>query len=185
MNDSSTTGLQNPRTERLPAETHPDVVRGLPTTQWAGRGLPLLEEILNSHEFNWYGTSWMEKPPPPALRKEGEAYRQAVRIHGELSGSMEPATDDELGNVFYRLQGHYWTPNMTDSLARSVAWDYARLLGEKYPVDVLQAACDAWLMNPEKKFFPKPGELDEVLKTKLFTKQFRIRKLQRLLDLAE
>lgn len=145
----------------------------------------LLEEILTIAEFNWYGYAWDKHPPPPTLRKGGSAYLAAVNAHAELTARSQPAPVDALAGIFYRLQGHYWTPQMTEALAKSVAADYTRLLGGKYSVDEIQAACDDWLMNPENRFFPKPGEIDAILKRHRFAAQYRLKKLQRLLDLAD
>lgn len=145
------------------------------------RGLDLLRSLLNSDDYAWH--AWSEKPKPPALKKGGEAYRLAVEEVRRLEAESQPAPVEAFSAILYKLQGHYWTPNMSEALARSVAQDYQRLLG-KYPVDILQAACDDWLLNPTSRFFPKVGELEQILKEHQCKKNGRKRKIQLLIDSA-
>lgn len=144
----------------------------------AKRGKALLEEILEL-DANWYGLSFVSKPAPVIIAKGGELFRAAEASLREMKSMLKPAEKAEFSAIFYKLQGHYWTAQMSDGLARQVSLDYARLLSE-YPADILQKACDEWLMDDQKKFFPKPGEIDKILRRLMHQRKFRITKLERL-----
>jgi hypothetical protein len=58
---------------------------------------------------------------------------------------------------------HYWRPDFTPEQMRYLMADYLEDLGHIEPERV-EAACRQWRRNPENKFFPKIGELLELLK---------------------
>jgi len=78
--------------------------------------------------------------------------------------------------MLYRLQGHYWQGGMSEALAREVASDYVRLL-DGYPEAVWRDACDAILLDTERKFFPKIGEMKKALDAAQAKKRWRLTKL--------
>lgn len=147
----------------------------------------MLNAILDQTErINWYehrygATSLL---PVPILRKKSDVYVAAVEEAERLGKLLESASSLAFASVMYRLQGHYWQPSMTEKLAISVAEDYARLLGH-YPLDILQMACDDWLLDPKNQFFPKVGEIDERMKVLLCERKYRLRKLHKLIERAE
>ncbi len=123
------------------------------------RGQGQVDSILNFEDINWSGSKHHLRPVPIVDR---QAYDNIVERLEALDKTHEPAPKIALAGLLYKLQGHYWQPNMSEQLAREVANDYVRLL-DGYSIDVMQRACDRWLMNKENKFFPKVGELKDVL----------------------
>lgn len=100
-----------------------------------------------------------------------------------LEKELRPIENGEMSAALYRLQGHYWQPNMTQSLANSVASDYVRLLGG-YPKSVFLECCDKWLLE-DNKFFPKIGELKVLLDERTFLKKWRLKRVTKMLEKAE
>lgn len=108
----------------------------------------------------------------------------AEKARDALRKNMTPIRSDEMSAMMYRLQGHYWQTDMSEALARSVAADYVRLLGH-YPLPVFQEAIDSFLLNPKSKYFPKVGELEELLGSKMALKRWRLQRLEKLVEKAE
>lgn len=102
----------------------------------------------------------------------------------QLAPQFVPASADQRAAILYRLQGHYYQQGMSESLIRAVAGDYARLL-DSYPASVLQAAADECLLDPERKFFPKVGELKHICVRIHGRKSARYAKLLRLIELSQ
>lgn len=144
-------------------------------------GLRSLESVLEGR-YNWGKYAYdAGLEPVPALPVNSPLIYLAKQQLAELEDMSKPATANEFCFVMYRLQGHYWQASMSEKLAKVVADDYIRLLGH-YPVSVLNQAVDAWLLNPDKKFMPKIGELEEVIKSKLFQQNYKITKLKSLIE---
>lgn len=99
----------------------------------------------------------------------------------KVEKALVPATSDQFAGFMYRLQGHYWANTMSEKLAMSVAEDYKRLLGEKYPPDIIQKAYDEWLMEPKNKAYPKPGQLAELMDKHLYIRKNLAMKLRCLI----
>jgi hypothetical protein len=108
---------------------------------------------------------------PAHLR--GLATAELARIDGHLANL---APDGEVGGMLYTLQGHYWQAGMSEALMQQVAKDYIRLLGG-YPLEVFKRARDGWLLNPENRFFPKVGEIKQLLDAQLATMKWRKQQL--------
>ncbi len=136
-----------------------------------------LEAILSAN-INWLNAQTLRSYDPiPHIDEEvkEEANRELAVM------TKTPMNKMAISSFLYRLQGHYWVANMSDSLAKSVAEDYVRLLGD-YPLEVFQIAYDAWLMNPDNKFFPKVGEFNELLQSKNTTYNWKITRLKVILN---
>lgn len=100
---------------------------------------------------------------------------------------MQPAKSPDVGNCVFRLRGHFSITNRAhdENLERMVAEDYIRLLGEQgFSADTISAACDEWLLKG-KPFFPKISELNEVCKRIDAFRKYQIKKLKRLLEVAD
>lgn len=106
----------------------------------------------------------------------------AIQMLDSYQQYLEPAEPDKIAAELYTLQGHYWQQAMPESLMRAVANDYARLLGG-YSWKVFQKACDEWKLSTED-FFPKIGQLKEILDRKKAKVEMKIRRLNELLENA-
>jgi hypothetical protein len=140
--------------------------------------------VLNLEGINWgnwkFGSS---QKPIPVISRESQAYKQAAAEIGTLES--RPILRDELAGFLYRLQGHYWAAGMPERVAQSVADDYLRLLSPgNYWLLAVQNACDKWVRNPEAKFFPKLGELEELIKTEQNKIKWRLVRLKGLVGAA-
>jgi hypothetical protein len=136
-----------------------------------------LESILASN-INWLNIHSL-RVYEPLPRIDCEVREEAEKALASMTKT--PADKTAVSSFLYRLQGHYWVANMSESLAKSVAEDYVRLLGD-YAIEIYQMTYDAWLLNPENKFFPKVGEFSELLKSINTTYDWRITKLKALLN---
>lgn len=144
----------------------------------------LVESLLTTKGINWSELSYgSNQEAIPVLRKGGVSYGYVVAERDKIR-DLSPIGESKMAALMYKLQGHYWQPGLKEALAREVAADYVRLLGH-YPLDVFQAAIDAWLMGSENKFFPKVGELNELLEAKLAVKKWRLKQLEKLIEKAE
>lgn len=171
----------------LPSLEIQEVVKNLPTISRGKRGRTLLESLLDNREINWVELPfecYSNHGGIPVLRKGSEAHIEAVAQERALQAKLLPVLPEAMAVVLYRLQGHYWQTGMSETLAKLVAEDYARLLGS-YPLVAFQTACDKWLMNPESKFFPKVGELDKLLRHETYVLKWRHKQLEKLLEKAE
>lgn len=124
------------------------------------RGRKQVDSILSMDDIDWAGNKSHLRPMPRVDIKACEDIRRRLE---ELDKTKIPAPKMALAGMLYKLQGHYWQPNMSEELAKSVADDYVRLL-DGVTLDVMQRGCDRWLLDKDNKFFPKIGELQELLK---------------------
>lgn len=152
------------------------------------RGRALLEGILETRGIDWYdgkySSSEIVKDPVPVLCISSPSFAlecdEAEKIEASISGETP---GEVMATLMVKLQGHYWQPAMSEALAREVAKDYARLLSH-FPPDVMREACDVWLLNHENKFFPKVGELKQVMETILYRRKWRLQRLRKLIEVA-
>lgn len=156
---------------------------------WRGeRGRQLVESILASeNKINWYewtGDYDAGKLPIPVLRKESELVADIKREIDALKTQLVMIHPSSMSGILYRLQGHYWQPNMSEALARAKAEDYLRLLGE-FPLFAFEEAYDAWILNSENKFFPTVGEFKALLMIKSWPKKWRLQRLEKLVEKSE
>lgn len=130
---------------------------------------------------DWYGASWSSGKPVPVLERGGELFGLACAEHDQLEAALAAPIDPKaFASLMYTLQGHFWQPGMDAALARAVAQDYARHLGQ-FPLVAVQAAYDACLLNPEIKFFPKIAELNQAIKQEVATINLKLTKLRALI----
>lgn len=127
-------------------------------------------------DANWYGSpAFAYKGALPKLPEHLRelAVGELARIDVHLANI---APDNEVAGLLYTLQGHYWQAGMSEALMKQVAADYIRLLGG-YPIEVFKRARDAWLINPENRFFPKVGEIKQLLDAQLGRMKWRKQQL--------
>lgn len=144
-------------------------------------GQAQLQTLLERDGINWTGSAWDKGEKPSALAASSPLRALAAREEAVIAQELaSPIGGDGIAVMLYRLQGHYWQQGMSEQLAREVARDYLRLL-DGYPEGIWQSTCDAMLLDPERKFFPKVGELKQLLETQLAARRWRLRKLRALL----
>lgn len=139
-------------------------------------GQPLLESLL-AVDANWYGSpAFAYKGAPPKLpaHLRAEAVHQ---LHAVDSALAQGTTEREVAELLYTLQGHYWQAGMSETLMLQVAGDYVRLL-IGYPLEAFKRARDACLTDPERKFFPKVGEMKKLLDGQLAMMRWRKQQLE-------
>jgi hypothetical protein len=143
-----------------------------------------LELILNLEGVNWHESKFGNSQKPiPVLQKDSKQYELIARELAELSS--EPVGKETLAGMLYGLQGHYWVAGMPENVAKAVAMDYLRLLLPcGYSQKAVQMACDSWLRNPANRFFPKIGEIEELIKAQEGAIKWRKLRLTKLRDKA-
>lgn len=132
------------------------------TTLGREESLKLVTTILECDDYNWMMKSYSNKPCPPVF--SGAPLQIAKSNYEKLQEKLRCIADVEfIKIILVKLQGHFWVQGMTESLAREVASDYVRLL-DGYPKIVWEKAYDQLLLESDRKFMPKVGELEKVLK---------------------
>lgn len=122
--------------------------------------------------------------PIPRLRKSSPLYRRVCDDYGTLSAQLAAeAPNDFVGGRLAVLQAHYWQPDLRPEVAREVASDYIRLL-RGFPAKVWADTHDKVLKDPERKFYPKLGELELALQCTHAILKYRALKLKRLVEAA-
>lgn len=170
---------------------HPEVLRNLPMTCVAERGPQLLEKLLEQTRIDWNGyaerkptaRSWAGEPVP-VIRRDSALCQEAVARLNKLSTDLAPITESRMATFLYKMQGHYWQPNMTETLAKNVAMDYLRLLGG-YGDGVFSEVYDEVILERGRKFCPTIGEMKERLEVKTYLKKTTHHKLKKLIERAE
>lgn len=140
----------------------------------------LLTSKINWNEYRFAGAG----EPIPVIKKGGDVYAAAQQEKLEIEQSMEPISATKLAVLLYTLQAHYWLPNMSEGLLKEVVKDYLRLLGH-YPLDAFEQVRDEILMQKDREFVPKLGELNDMLAAKLYRKKYMLTALAKLLEKAE
>lgn len=69
----------------------------------------------------------------------------------------------QISAILARLSLHYWRPDYSPEQAKLVMEDYLDDLAGHTPEQVSKA-CEQYRKNPDSKFFPKIGEIIELIK---------------------
>jgi len=149
------------------------------------RGQRQVESILESPQVNWYDTpSLSNTQPVPVVDKQSGVYSEIIAEIDKLQS--RPIRADELAGMLLRLQGHYWVAGMPERLIELTNEDYIRLIMPKsYNLNAVQMAYDAYLLNPANKFFPKIGEIEDLIKSCQNKIKYRLLRLNKLKENAE
>lgn len=155
----------------------------------AEHGHQLLQKLL-AGKIDWNGIA-ERKPsarhfagaPVPVIEKNSAIHSAAAELHEKTKNELTPITEKEMATLLYKLQGHYWQPNMSESLARETAKDYLRLLSH-YGLGVFSEVYDEIITEPDRKFCPTIGELKDRLDKKTTVKNLLAMKLEKLLSLS-
>jgi hypothetical protein len=75
-----------------------------------------------------------------------------------LKEALWMAGPDYVATAILRLQAHYWRPDFSPAQAKELYADYIEDLAD-LPPDILDAAIGQYRRDPERKFFPRTGEL--------------------------
>jgi hypothetical protein len=136
--------------------------------------------LLDQEGINWTGAAWDKGAAVVPLADGNPLRAVALREVATIEQQLQHAsTSETVAVMLYRLQGHYWQQGMTEALAREVARDYLRLL-TGFPDSIWRAACDQCLLDSDRKFFPKVGEMKALLESRLAAQRWRLRKLKAL-----
>lgn len=139
--------------------------------------------ILSHEGIDWQQKAWSSGAGIPVLVEGSKTHGAAKAALEKLKQAEPPASADQISVLMYQLQGHYWQPNMPESLALSVAQTFTRLLSEFSPQDI-QKACDEYLCNAKNVHFPKVGQMIELCKSIRARRRWQMQKLQALLQNA-
>lgn len=127
----------------------------------------------------------MQRPPLPRLDPHGDVIREARMERDGLAVALSTqASGREIATAMVTLQAHYWRPNMPEAVMRAVADDFARFLAE-FPIVVIAEARDRLLLDPERKHAPRIGEIVEACKVVQGAMKWRLRRLEKLIAVAE
>lgn len=89
--------------------------------------------------------------------------RRALEL---IAAGPAKATPHEFVTQLGRLATHYWRPDFTTEQSKVLYGDFIRLL-DGMTLSELREACDTWIMNPDNRFFPTPGQLRDLVKDAL------------------
>ena len=80
-----------------------------------------------------------------------------IRECRKIRMAEKPTTPEEFALIIAKFVLHFPENRLSPEEQRMVLLDWRRLLGDM-PVDILQSACDAYVMSPAR-WFPTPGQL--------------------------
>lgn len=83
-----------------------------------------------------------------------------------------------------RLSLHYWRPDFTPEQAKLMFQDFASDMAGTTAAELVEA-CNEWRRDPENRFFPRPGELLELVKDRLRQRgrdRYAARRMLEMLD---
>lgn len=84
----------------------------------------------------------------------------------EIVAGPKLADKRDFATLLGRLSIHYWQPDFTPDQVKLKLQDYEEDLAG-VTADELRDACGEWRRDPLNKFFPKTGELLELVKPKI------------------
>lgn len=75
-----------------------------------------------------------------------------------MKSALWKAGPEYVATALLRLQAHYWRPDFTPAQAKELYADFIEDLSD-LPPDILDEAIRQYRRDPERKFFPRPGEI--------------------------
>lgn len=114
-----------------------------------------------------------------ALPERGDVIRECRAI----LAAEAPANVEAFGVILEKFGLHYPESRLEAPEHRLVMQDWRRLLGH-LPPDILQAACDAYLMSPAR-FFPTPGQLNALAEKLWAYRRMLASRARQTLDLIQ
>jgi hypothetical protein len=98
-----------------------------------------------------------------------------------LENQLIPAHPRGIMMEIAKLKLHYHFHNLSEQEAESLLNDYIDDL-VKYPIDLIKSACVKYRQNSQNLFFPKSGQLIDLISSDWYDRKWQLTKMQKLLE---
>jgi hypothetical protein len=119
----------------------------------------------------------------PIILKDSGLYAELIRSIDDLQTHLEPACSEMILAELLKLRLHYANCNLTHQESKIILQDYICDL-KLYPIDLIRSACIKYRISPESLFFPKIGQLIQLIAGPYHKRKWKLEKMTKLLEVS-
>jgi hypothetical protein len=121
--------------------------------------------------------------PIPVIDKSSSIYFELQSSIKNIENLLIEAHPKQILIEIAKLRLHYYSGKLSAKEEESLLDDYVNDLA-KYPIDLIRIACVKYRQNANNLFFPKIGQLIELISDPWYDRKWQLTKMQKLLELS-
>lgn len=147
-----------------------------------------LERLLNDKGIDWRGDMLGKSEylcrKIPVIDRNSRLYSQLLEAISRFEKLLEPSCDTETIQLLAKLRLHFVLSQLSEAEIGILINDYLEDVSI-YPLDIIEQACIDYRRDKNSLFFPKVGQLLELIKERWYPRKYKLQKLKKLLDASQ